>query len=205
MASYVFDVATGTYRSPAGAVVAPEAISAALEQVITAGQARIAVHAHRLADGTSDLLAFRTAVQAELRIGHVAAGMAAHGGKDAMDASTRGFLGAQIRTQNSYLSNLALDWAQGRMSPAQLNARMAMYPEAFHSTFEAVRRRDAPGRGFDQERNILGSGKPCAGCLAETARGFVPVGTLSAPGSRQCVSRCRCRLIYRNSQVEAVA
>lgn len=202
MADFRWDGARGVYLDDGGTEVPEAAIRASLAALIAKGQARLAVHAQRLAAGEIDLLRFREAVGADLRAAHTAAGLLAHGGRQALEPSTRGYLGSVMRGQNSYLSGFALDWAQGRMTPAQMAARLAMYPEAIHSTYEAVRRRDAPARGHAEERNILGGAAAhCDGCLSATAAGWVPLGTLTPPGGRTCVSRCRCTLQTRAAPV----
>lgn len=205
MADWTWDSAQGVYRDARGHVVPAARIQAGLDAVIAQGQARMAVYAQRLAEG-GDLLAFRVSMQNEIRQVVSAAAMAAHGGRAQMDASARGWLGSQVRTQYGYLSNLALEWAQGTVSPAQLGARAQMYAESGHQVYQAMRRRDAPSRGLTHERNVLGGARDhCAGCLAATAAGLVPLGTLVPPGGRNCVSRCRCTLAYEAVAAEAVA
>jgi hypothetical protein len=50
---------------------------------------------------------------------------------------------------------------------------------------------------FDQERLELGIAEHCPECLADSARGFVRIGTLGSIGSRQCRTNCACRFLYR--------
>lgn len=198
MADYTWHPTTGHYLDADGAIIPESEIRASLDALIAHGQGRTAVLAQRLAEGQLDLLSFRTEMQLEIRQVASASAMLAHGGREQMTPQIRGWLGSQVRAQNDFLSVLSLDWAQGKMTPAQLAVRLSMYPEAAgHGIYEGMRRRDAPDRGFDQERNQTGSGNVCDGCADATAQGWVPIGTLPAPGSRDCRARCRCTLIYR--------
>lgn len=52
---------------------------------------------------------------------------------------------------------------------------------------------------FDEEHLVLGDAEHCEQCLADNARGFVPIGTLGPIGSRECRTNCACRFVYRNS------
>jgi hypothetical protein len=195
--AYSFDAATGTYRDAAGALVPEARLRAALTTLIEHGQARIAVVSQRLAEGHLDRLAWRTAMQTEIRQVAAASAMLAHGGRVQMDASARGWLGSQVKTQYDYLSGFALDLAQGLPLDGRFLARAQLYAESGHGVYEAMRRRDAAGRGMQEERNVLGGSQHCPGCQTATAQDWVPLGTLTPPGGRDCVSRCRCHLTYR--------
>lgn len=56
---------------------------------------------------------------------------------------------------------------------------------------------------FTMERNILDpASEHCKdsdlpGCITETKKGWVPIGTLSNPGLRTCSTRCRCQLQFK--------
>ncbi|MDR3582593.1 MAG: hypothetical protein P4L67_04940 [Candidatus Pacebacteria bacterium] len=50
---------------------------------------------------------------------------------------------------------------------------------------------------FDQERLVLGEAEHCGDCLEDSARGFVPIGSLRSIGDRQCRQNCHCHLTYR--------
>ena len=140
---------------------------------------------------------WRGAMQAEMRTLHSAATALAYGGTAQLTPSRRGRLGARLRQQYDYLSAFALDYAQGRLSPAQAQARAQLYGVAVHAAFATARGEAAHDRGATHERNVLGPAEhSCPGCLAETARGLVPLGELVPVGQRQCVMRCLCSLVY---------
>lgn len=114
----------------------------------------------------------------------------------------------------------------GEASEAQAINRVGMYGQAGYQTFEEVRRNShkravappepvTPGGAppsakgtalFIEERNILDplaehckDGDYTLGCVEVTASGWQPIGTLPEPGTRTCVSRCRCFMQYRKA------
>jgi hypothetical protein len=197
--AYTWSLERGVYLDADGDVVPARVLRAALRTVIEDSADRLGILAERFADGRLELLAWRAASQAELKVAHGLATTLAHGGLRQLDASTRGYLGAQLRQQYDFLSGFALDMLTGeRPSTEAIVARARSYAGSAHSTFEGVRRRDARGRGVTLERNVLEPGSAhCAGCEAATGEGWVPLGTLSLPGSRDCLSQCRCELEQR--------
>lgn len=92
---------------------------------------------------------------------------------------------------------------------AMIARRAALYSAASSGVFENVRReshrnaRDEKGRRlYLYEKNILMPGENCIasdgtpGCIEETARGWVPLGTLSLPTTRTCAMNCNCSMDY---------
>lgn len=172
-------------------------IRASVEHIVSAAEDSLMVLTKRRLTGEIDTLAWRSAVQAELRSAHMAATALAHGGLGNLTAAERGWAGSRLRSEYSHLASFGLDLATGDLSDAQVLARAQLYAHSVYGTHEEARRRVAKGQGFDQERNILGAAQHCTQCPGMTAKGWVPMGTLPAPGSRACLGRCRCRLEYR--------
>ena len=95
------------------------------------------------------------------------------------------------------------------MTEEAIVARAGLYADSGITASETARRisyseaKDDKGRPrFLFERNLLMPGDNCSnspesvGCIEETAKGWVPIGTLSVPGTRTCVMNCRCSLEY---------
>jgi len=206
VADFTWDAARGRYWDALGQLVPESAIRASLDALIAHGQARSAVLAQRLAEGHLSLLDFRAAMQDELKAGHAASAMLAAGGRAQMTPALRGALGARLRGEYDYLANLSLDWAQGRMTPAQLGARVAMYPEAVYGTYEAGRLRAAVARGETEGRSVLGgSRESCDQCRSEAGAGWRPLAEIAPIGSRSCRSRCRCTIETQVASAVAAA
>lgn len=88
--------------------------------------------------------------------------------------------------------------------------RVTLYGASGNGLFEKVRRLshqravdDETGkRLFLMERNVLGVAEHCTegerpGCVQESRRGWVDIGTLSIPGSRECLVNCKCKLEFK--------
>lgn len=75
--------------------------------------------------------------------------------------------------------------------------RAAMYGYATYALFHALQNLWASEGGiYTMEENVLGVAEHCDGCLAETAKGKVPIGSLAPIGTRDCLSNCRCSIRY---------
>jgi hypothetical protein len=74
--------------------------------------------------------------------------------------------------------------------------RAAMYGFAIRTILAESQRVRASLLSYSHEQNILGVAEHCDGCLNETSRGIVPIGTLVPIGSRDCMSNCQCHLIF---------
>lgn len=110
------------------------------------------------------------------------------------------------------LANFAGDVAELRhdeqgtaAAQGQIVARSGLYAQALNGLFEVISRdshtnaRDPQGRAlFLFEKNVLGPNENthCFECPELTAKGWVSIGTLPAPGLRQCLMQCHCRLAY---------
>lgn len=104
-----------------------------------------------------------------------------------------------LRRQLALLDRFAGDLASGTAgSVATALARARLYVQhAARQAANAGRRRVAVLRGATRERNVLHARESCAGCLVETARGWVPLGELVPVGQREpCRQFCRCSIVY---------
>lgn len=130
----------------------------------------------------------------------IAAALAAFGGRDTMTQARWGMVGQIIRQQYVYQRNFLLDVLEGRQRQnGRMDNRAALYAATTHTTVVAIQRRLAVEQGARFERNVTGSGEQCPDCLQQESLGWVPVGTLSLPGTRRCMSNCRCRIETSNA------
>lgn len=169
----------------------------ALDRLTAATQERLAVLGQRRAAGTMFTADWRAAVQAVLKDAHIAAAALARGGFDQLDKSTTGLVGSRLRAQYDYLSQFAVQ-VPANAFDGRAAARLLQYGNgAVRGTYSAILRRDAEADGDTQERNILGSERPCGECPDLSAEGWVPIGTLPEVGTRECLGNCRCEIITR--------
>jgi hypothetical protein len=144
-------------------------------------------------------------MRAELKGLHGTLATVAHGGKAQMSPADYGWLSGRLREQYTFLSQFSLDLAQGRLTPAQAEARARLYAESGRLTWTEMQHRDARLRGATEERWVRRASESCAGCVAQSGRGWVAVGQLPRLGSQPCRSRCKCQIQTRIVAQEAAA
>jgi hypothetical protein len=102
------------------------------------------------------------------------------------------------------LYDFARDATAADATEDQVIYRSGLYAAASNGTFEDVKRESHRGVVDDKgrlkylfERNMLGSEDPCLpgpftdGCGELTRAGWVPIGSMSLPGTRSCKMSCR--------------
>lgn len=152
----------------------------------------------QLRDGSISIPQWQQAMQQEIKSLHLATAAASRGGWAAMSQSDFGWTGQRLRGQYAYLRGFATDIASGAQPlNGTLEARAALYAEAARTTAREMEYRMAVDAGAGSEINRLGVADHCSDCVSASARGWVEVGTLSPPGTRQCKSRCHCRIQTR--------
>lgn len=204
MAEYAYSAASGRYRNVGtGRFVSDRAVRDAVDAVLDAATARMQALTRGLQAGGLDLVSWQQQMAREIKDGHLAAAMTAHGGRAAMTQADYGWAGRRIREQYGYLRRFARQLASGEQPLTdQAVARAALYGQAGRATYEAMRTRDGLARGETEERNILGPADHCPDCTGATRRGWVPLGSLIPIGERQCKANCRCRMERRHNAEE---
>lgn len=154
-----------------------------------------------LRERTISLKDWQLQMRAHIKETHINAAVSAKGGYAQMTQSDWGRVGQIIRKQYQYLDRFAEQIADGKQAlDGRFMVRSNMYTEAGVATHEVIRKREMINAGYDEERNMLDPGaEHCGDCLAEAARGWVTIDTLSPIGSRQCLTRDRCTVIYRST------
>lgn len=203
---FTFDPTTGRYRAPDGQFVRENAVRSALDTVLTGEAQAMRDLTQALVEGRLPLAAWQVGMMQEIKSAHLVGTALATGGWAEMDQSDFGWVGQRIRSQYAYLRGFAADITSGRQKlDGTVLARATLYAEAGRQTHRAAIERAAKQRGMQQERNQLGAADHCSGCLSATAAGWVEIGTLVPCGSRSCLSRCHCSIIYRMVRVPARA
>lgn len=185
------------FTDATGRFVPTPTVQAAVETVIGASRDRIAALAGRLEAGRLTLAEWQTAMQTELKSLHLAQAAVAAGGWPQLGPMDFGSVGHTLRDQYRYLAGFAAAIADGTQPLAGVAARAALYADAAWATYQQGTRRAASRAGQQQELNILGDSQHCATCAAQTARGWVTIGTLIPIGQRECQVHCRCSLNFR--------
>lgn len=136
---------------------------------------------------------------------HLYSMAAAAGGWENLTPEHYARVGPVLREQYRRLSRFG-GQLRGRQVPTdgRFLRRARMYAESGRGTYHLFERRSHAAAGYDEERNVLGSGDSCAGCIAASERGWVKLGELVPIGSRQCLSACHCHLEFRQTGSTAV-
>lgn len=203
MADFTFG-ADGLYRDAAGRAVSDARVRAAVDAIADGAASRMAASAQALLDGTLSLAAFQADLMRTIKTAHVAAAVIGGGGAASMTPTDWLFSARAIKEQYAYARAFAEAVADGSQPlDGTLRSRAAQYGHAARTHYKNEQARMMEGRGM-RCRNVLHASESCAGCRAESAKGWVPVGALVPIGSRSpCQSRCRCSITYSRAQEAA--
>lgn len=103
---------------------------------------------------------------------------------------------ANIKEQYKYLDNFVKEVQKAGIVDGTLSSRSAMYAGAGSATYEVDRRQAKEDAGFVSEIRVITSEESCDDCLAETAKGWSPIGSLRKIGDSQCLVNCKCYFEY---------
>jgi hypothetical protein len=186
---------TGQYVRPNGRFVARKDVRAAIDVALEVEKGRALLLSQELRNGTISLTTWRSEMRAMIKNVHLYDAAIAKGGFAQMTPADYGRVGQIVREQYGFLERFAGQLARGEQAlDGRFTERAKMYAEAGRKTYHQTERAVMRAAGFTREWNILHPADHCAGCLAATAMGKVPIGTLPAIGARDCRTRCRCTL-----------
>lgn len=200
--AFAYDPVSDRYRDASTGRFVPErTVNAWIADFGRAAGSEMSAHTSRLVTGTLSLAEWESGMRAMVKDAHLAAAMAAHGGRQRMSQSDYGYVGSQVKEQYERLNAWARELGSGAAPlDGRAEARAALYGKAAHSTGAKMLARDRQRSGARRERNVLGDAEHCSGCLAATGRGWVPLGTLPPVGSRDCRANDRCRIEYSDAE-----
>lgn len=187
----------GRFVDARGRFVSEAAVRSVIDQIADGAAARMAAASERMLAGDLSLAEWQAEMMRTVKLSQLAASTIAHGGASRMDFSRYGAAGREIRNQYDYLRTFAAQVASGEQPlNGSLTARAKQYGQAARVTFEREYGRDQRNRGYQMERNVLHPAEHCAVCVSESARGWVPIGSLIPIGSRTCRANDRCTVAY---------
>lgn len=202
MPNFIFSKKTGKYRYASnGHVVSDARIAGWIDQASKVMAEEMARAANDLRAGRINDAEWAIRSTDAIKRGHRAVAMIGAGGKANMTASDWGFVGGIVRRELQYFARFAAE-IESRPDGAILTdafvSRAKSYGAAIYSTHQQMVARRVQRDGTAQfERNVLEPGaEHCDGCIAQTALGKVPIGTLVHIGHRDCKMRCRCHIEY---------
>lgn len=203
LSQFSYDPQSLRYRDlKTGRFVKAEAIRNAIDAVIASEAQAMRAISQQLIDGTINLAEWQLQMSARVKTLHVSMALVANGGVKNTSASDMGYIGSLVKKQYKFLRDFAKQIRRGDvpLNKAFLN-RTTLYAESARITYHKVLDRRAKASNLElQEKNVLGSADHCKGsnsCTGQTAKGWVPIGTLVPIGSRLCQMRCHCRIEHR--------
>jgi hypothetical protein len=185
------DAATGQWLS-----------RAAVRREVDASLANVTRLSDTLADdlraGRISLNQWREEMRAVIKHTQMGAAEIANGGRAQMAPQSWGATGQKIRAQYIYLENWVEQLKAGLPVDNRVEGRARQYIRAARTSFIAAEAQDMAAKGW-LARNVTTAAESCAECLAEEAKGLVPVNQLSTPGTRICRGACKCFLVYERA------
>lgn len=151
-----------------------------------------------LQSGRISVADWRERMAAHIKATHLYSAALPRGGWAQLTAADFGRVGRLVRIQYEYLNNFATQLAAGLPTDGRFLARARMYQNAAREVYHVAERVEMKDvQGLEEERNILAQADHCDVCLEETAKGWVPIGSLRPIGRRTCLTNCLCRIRYR--------
>lgn len=195
---YRYDPRTGQYVDPSGRRLAPIEVREELDRVLAAKarEARALAEAYRTRTITLD--AFAQGMRQNVKDVHLLGGVAARGGWAMMDQQAYGQVGGFVGREYLFLERFLGNVRTGKQpTDGQFLGRAELYALAGRDTYHQAERDVQRGLGKTEEKNVLHPAEHCGVCLAQTALGWVPIGTLIPIGRRTCLRRDQCTISYR--------
>lgn len=198
--AFVWEIGPQRFRdTETGRFVAHRTIRLGVDQVADAASRNMVDLSQRLRMGTITVQDWERGMRQTIKINELAQVMAAHGGRNAMRPEDYLFAARNIKDQYRYLQKFTAEIVSGEQPlNGRMIARSALYGQHGRTTYENTRLRDAEqGDTPMLVRNVLHAQEHCAGCVAATAMGFVPIEQMPPLGSRDCLANDRCTLTYK--------
>lgn len=190
----------GGYIDERGRMVAQTTIRDGLDSLLDAKKGEMGNLSVALRDGKISLGEWQTAMMQQVKDVHLISGAMERGGWAQMTQADFGRVGQAVRGEYEYLRNFAKEIEDGLPLDGRFVRRAELYGEAGRDTYYEFARVSARRNGYDEESSIRHAKESCSECIEQEGRGYVPIGTLVPIGSRQCLSRCKCSMEYRNSE-----
>ena len=199
LSQYVYDPRSRRYRNISnGQFVTAKTVRAAVDAVISAETVKVRDIAQRLIDGSINLAEWQIQTTSLLKTLYVAVGIAACGGFENTSNADLGYLGSLIKKQYEFLRNFANDIKQGRQAlDGTLLARAELYTQAARGIYSAMVTRAAKMGGMTEAKRLLGPADHCSTCLSQAAKGWQNIDNVLPIGDAECLSNCRCDLVFR--------
>jgi GNAT superfamily N-acetyltransferase len=201
--SYTYDRYEMAFKSGTNRPVTKTEVAAVLDDIEASVRDQMAVATAEYAQGIIDIEDWHRTAQDIVTSGHMSAAALAGGGFNQLPGGTANKVKGWIQDQHKYLEDfreaLSIQSGEEELShPYNLN-RALMYGGAVRTTFAGVQTGQMEALWHDEVSNKLGPADHCPECRGLTAKGYIPIPEMPAPGLRVCLTNCQCHLVYRQS------
>lgn len=194
-----WDSTAARYRDAQGHFVPRILVRKSLDRIAAASGQRMRVMGQQLGKGTVSLTDFHLAMRQEVKTAFINNAAAAKGGYAQLTASDFGRVGNEVKKQYQFIDNFVTELYGGVVKTGTKGflSRVQLYFNTARAFFYKMDREVQEIAEMTEERNRLHPAEHCSECLAMSAMGWVPIGTLVPIGERECVGNDRCDMEYR--------
>lgn len=143
---------------------------------------------------------WQQAFSREIKRIHIQGMVLGRGGWNQVTADDYRQLSTELRYQYTQLRTFAQEVSEGKLSEAQIQARMKMYENSARTSFNRGETAAKKAAGFTQKRRVLNPAEHCQDCISFAGRGWVDIddASLPPPGKdSECLTNCKCDMDYR--------
>lgn len=197
--AFTYSTSAKRYRnSESGQFVGRVEVRKELDSWVDVSSQRMSDWTSELRDGDIDIEDWQLLMAEEIKNVQITFSTAANGGWDSMTEEDYSRVEEYTQEQYDYLQSFAEQIYTGEVVlDGRALYRSGLYAESGRVTYEKERFILEEKSGATEERNILGGSDHCSNCLEMTDYEWVPIGTLTSVGDRQCGPKCHCTVVYR--------
>ena len=199
--AFTWDTKSQRYRyKDSGKYVSAEAVRNLSEKYIDQLKDDLGTIADKLIQGKINVATWEETTAKALKELHINQFLLGRGGLKQVTSRDYGVIGAELKKEYQYLRGFSQDILAGKMTREQFRDRVSKYVDSSYGIYELGRAEAHRGAGYNWERRIRNTAVSCDSCVVYAARGWQPLGTLSAIGSEcECRARCRCHKEYSDN------
>lgn len=195
---YEWDEGLGRYRNAAtGRLVATTEIRAALDRAIRAEGLRARDLSEQLRANAITMREWDAGMREVVKNTQLFSAAAGRGGWAQLGPREWGMVGQRVRVQYEYLAQFNAELRAGLGRDGLFLNRAQSYAGAGRPLYYQVEQDVRKATGATEERSVLHPADHCVGCTAQAASGWVPIGTATPIGERDCLNNCICTMEYR--------
>lgn len=186
------------YQGPNGRIIGQTQMVEKRNEFVEAQKAEVVKLVNRMADRDITWNQWVREMQTVIRQTHMDLLALGSGGRGQVTQKQWDDLAFKtLPTQYDFLKDFSQKILDGDYSRLQVVLYAQQYIGTAAASYDNGRRGASKQAGFTQERNILGLADHCDQCRDLAGRGWVPIGTLPPPGTRECLGNCRCHLEFK--------